>query len=111
MGLHPNQYENTVLRLCLYRKALVLRPLLQCYNRNYFAPDRDFIRRVGKIRRREELTRELDEFYYHPKNRGWLRRRLNLRISCRKLVALAREVMPELRAPGSVRYGLTPADE
>ena len=109
-GLHPNQYENVVFRRCLYRKALVLRPLLQCYNRNFFAPDHDFIRRVGKIRRREELLRELDEFYYHPKNGGWLRRRFNLRISCRKLVALAREVMPELRASGSARYGLPPAD-
>jgi hypothetical protein len=80
-----------------------LRPLLQRYNRNFFAPDREFVRRVGKIRRREELTRELDEFFYHPKNTGWLRSGCKLRISCRKIVALAREVMPELRAPGSTK--------
>lgn len=110
LGLHPNQYENVVFQRCLYRKALILSPLLRCYNRNFFAPDHDFIRRVGQIRRREELLRELDEFYYHPKNGGWLRRRFNLRISCRKLVALARKVMPELRASGSARYGLPPAD-
>jgi hypothetical protein len=84
--------------------------LLQCYNRNFFAPDRDFVRRVGKIRRRQELLRELDEFYYHPKNGRGLRRRFNLRISCRKLVALAREVMPELHAGSAVAYGLPPTD-
>jgi hypothetical protein len=111
LGLHPNQYENAVFQRCLYRKARLLRPLLQFYNRNFFAPDRDFIRRVGKIRRREELLRELDEFYYHPKNGRWLRRRFNLRISCRKLVALAREVMPELHARSSAGNGLPPADE
>ncbi len=103
LGLHPNQYEEAVLQRCLYRKARLLRPLLQRYNRNFFAPDREFVRRVGKIRRREELTRELDEFFYHPKNTGWLRSGCKLRISCRKIVALAREVMPELRAPGSTR--------
>jgi len=110
-GLHPNQYENAVIQRCLYRKARFLRPLLQCYNRNFFAPDREFVRRVGKISRREELLRELDEFYYHPKNGGWLRRRFNLRISCRKLVALAREVMPELHARSFAGNGLPPADE
>jgi len=108
LGLHPNQYENEVLQRCLYGKARALRPLLQFYNRNFFAPDRDFVRRVGKIRRRAELMRELDEFYYHPKNGNWLRRRFKLRISCRKIVALVKEVMPELRAGGSCRYSLPP---
>ena len=110
-GLHPNQYEAAVFQQCLYRKARVLRSLLQRCNRNFFAPDHDFIHRVGKIRRREELMRELDEFYYHPRNGGWLRRRFRLRISCRKLVALAREVMPELRSRSSARYGLPPSGE
>ena len=103
LGLHPNQYEEVVLQRCLYRKARFLRPLLQRYNWNFFAPDREFVRRVGKIRRREELTRELDDFFYHPKNTVWLRSGCKLRISCRKIVALAREVMPELRTPGSAR--------
>ena len=101
LGLHPNQYENEVFRRCLYPKARALLPLLQFYNPSFFAPDRDLVRRVGNVRRREDLTRELDEFYYHPKNVGWLRRGFSLRISCRKLVALVREVMPELRTQGS----------
>jgi hypothetical protein len=105
LGLHPNQYENEVFRRCLYPKARALLPLLQFYNPSFFAPDRDFIRRVGKVRRREDLTRELDEFYYHPRNVGWMRRRFNLRISCRKLVALVREAMPELRPRGSAGNG------
>jgi hypothetical protein len=108
LGLHPNQYENEVFQQCLYGKARILRPLLQFYNRNFFEADRDLVRRVGKIRWREELTRELDEFYYHPKNGNWLRRRFKLRISCRKIVALVKEVMPELRAGGSAPYGLPP---
>lgn len=104
-GLHPNQYENVVFQRCLYQNARFLLPLLQYCNPSFFAPDRDFIRRVGNVRQRAELTRELDEFYYHPRNAGWLRRRLSLRISCRRLVALAREVMPELRARGSAGRG------
>jgi hypothetical protein len=111
LGLHPNQYEEAVFQRCLYRKARVLRPLLQCCNRNFFTPDRDFVRRIGKIRRREELTRELEDFFYHPRNGGWLRREFNLRVSCRKIVALAREVMPELRAPGSARNDIPREDE
>ena len=108
LGLHPNQYENEVVNRCLYGKARVLRPLLKFYNRNFFSPDHEFVRRIGKIRRRAELMRELDEFYYHPKNGNWLRRRFKLRISCRKVVALVKEVMPELRASGSANYGLPP---
>jgi len=111
LGLHPNQFENEVFQRCLYGKARVLRPLLQIYNRNFFEPDHDFVRRIGKIRRREELTRELDEFYYHPKNGNWLRRRFKLRISCRKVVALVKDVMPELRAGSSAPYGLPPMGE
>ena len=111
LGLHPNQYENEVIQRCLYGKARVLRPLLQFYNRNFFAPDHEFVRRVGKIRRREELLRELDEFYYHPRNSGWLRRGCKLRISCRKLVALVREVMPELHSRSFAGNSLPPADE
>ena len=111
LGLHPNQYEDAVLRRCLYRKARILRPLLQGCNRNFFSPDRDFVRRIGKVRRREELTRELDDFFYHPNNTGWLRSGFKLRISCRKIVALVRDVMPELRAPGSARNRLPVADE
>ena len=108
LGLHPNQFENEVFQRCLYGKARVLRPLLQIYNRNFFGADRDFVRRIGKIRRREELTRELDEFYYHPKNGNWLRRWFKLRISCRKVVALVKEVMPEPRAGSTTTYGLPP---
>ena len=111
LGLHPNQYEEAVFQRCLYRKARFLRPLLQRCNRNFFAPDRDFIRRIGKIRQREELTRELDDFFYHPKNAGWLRNGFRLRISCRKVVALARDAMPELRAPGSARITVPRAYE
>jgi len=96
LGLHPNQYENAVFQRCLYRKARLLRPLLQFYNRNFFAPDRDFIRRVGKIRRREELLRELDEFYYPQK---------------RPLAAApvqSAHLLPEARGAGPGSYARTP---
>ncbi|MFA5263492.1 MAG: hypothetical protein WC378_06670 [Opitutaceae bacterium] len=104
-SIQQSQYEETVLWQCLYWKARFLRPLLQYFDRNFFAPDRDFVRRMAGIRRREDLLRELAEFFYHPRNNSWLRRRFKLRISCRRLVGLVREIMPKLDAPGSSDYG------
>ena len=103
MRIFPDQYEEFVMNRCLYRQALVFRPLLLRYNRNFFAPDMDFVRRIGNVRRREDLLRELDEFFYHPRNGNWLRRRFTLRVSCRRVVALIREVMPWVGCPGSYK--------
>jgi hypothetical protein len=57
------------------------------------------------------LTRELDDFFYHPRNAGWLRSGCKLRISCRKVVTLIRDAMPELRAPGSANNDIPRAGE
>jgi hypothetical protein len=92
-GVSPAQYEDAVLRHCLYRWALTLFPLLRLFGEQYFASDLDFVQGVGRLRRPEDFKPEMDDFLLSPHNSNWLRRRLKLRISSRQLQALVRETM------------------
>jgi hypothetical protein len=83
-ALAPGEFEAAVLRGALYPMARVLRPLL-ALDRDYFAPDRDFVRGVGRLRTAADFMPEAEDFAQHPENRGLLRRRLRLRVSARRL--------------------------
>jgi len=91
-------YEAAALRLSLHTGARVLRPLLALFG-NYFSPDHDFVRGVGRISRLSDFEAEARDFSHHPSNRGLLRQGLRLRISTRKLRRLARSALAD-GAPG-----------
>lgn len=90
------RYENHILKQCLFARARVLKHVLELFSRRAFAVDRAFLNGFGQARTAAELNSGLDDFIYDPHNRRWVRRELKLRISTRKFLELAKEVMPEL---------------
>ena len=83
-----------MLELSLYPVAKVFRGTLGLIPR-YFAADLDFIRCVGRLTRRRDFAMEEMDFVQNHENRGFLRRRLKLRVSARRLHELVREVLDE----------------
>jgi hypothetical protein len=108
-GIALSQYREAALRECLYWPARILYPLLRRYDRDLFAPDFDLIRRVGWVSQREDLRREMEDFFLHPHNGQWLRRRCKCRISCRRLMGLIWETMPALAPQDPSRSHLPPS--
>ncbi|HEY1849195.1 MAG TPA: hypothetical protein VGG37_08305 [Opitutaceae bacterium] len=73
-------------------------PLLSL-SRGYFASDLDFIAGVGRIRRLRELDLEAHAFIMDPRNRGFLRTSLKLRVSVSRLQRLVRLTLRGSRQP------------
>jgi hypothetical protein len=94
-GIEPEHYLRTVFRVTLHRRALLLAPVLGLFAPDHFARDLSFIRCVGELQRPADLLDEIRYFYWHPWNRGFLRRRLRLRVSAARMTKLVRLVMPD----------------
>lgn len=91
-NISPEAYEATVLRVTLRPAARVIRPILNL-NRDYFAVDRHFIRRVGQLTSLDDFNGEAEDFVQDPRNRDFLHRTLRLRVSRRRLRSLVRETL------------------
>jgi len=94
-GIPRECYEADVFRRCLHSPAAMAFPLLRFAGKAFFACDLDFVRGVGRIRRREDFESELGDYLMDPRCFNWLRWRCKLRISCRLLGRLVREIMPD----------------
>jgi hypothetical protein len=98
--LPPESYVREMLRRTFYPRALIIVPVIRFFSPGFFDADRDFVRRVGLIRRMEDLGDEVTEFHLHPRNRGFLRRALKIRVSCQRMSRVVGEVMnPGASAP------------
>ena len=84
-GVTPARWHAVALRRALYPHARLLRPLLAALDPEFFAADRDFISGVGRLTRHSDFVIEAEEFAHHPANQSFLRRRLRLRVSVRRL--------------------------
>ena len=67
-------------------------PIVRVLKRDYFAADHDLIRDIGRLTRPGALTDDLADFYSHPGNIGFARRRLKLRLSVRRVTKLVHRV-------------------
>lgn len=104
-GVPPEKYGDTMMRLTLYPLARWLRPVLALKS-DYLAPDRAFIRSVGRITRFSEFDTEVRDYLIDPENRGFLRRGLKLRVSAYRTLKIVRGAMREgsaapIGSPGS----------
>ena len=89
----PESYAREMLQRTLYRRALMIAPVIRFFSPNFFDADLDFVRGVGLMKRAEDLGSEVTEFHLHPRNRGFLRSGLKLRVSCQRVSRLVGEVM------------------
>ena len=80
----PADYEKEMLRVSLYFPGKLLRRLLGS-EANYFAPDREFIRAVGKLTRVHGLGAEVWAYTVNPENSRFVRLYLKMRVSAKKV--------------------------
>lgn len=93
-------FESALLRLTLYPQARLLRPLLVLLPR-HFDEDLIFVRQVGAIRRADDYLACEAEYIESDGYRGFLHRRLRLRISCRRMRMAVRSFRPVPESPRS----------
>ena len=98
-GVSPDHYERAVFWRCVQRRALIFVPLVRLFSPDYFAADFELIRDAGRLTKASALHDDLADFYSHPSNVGFARRRLRLRISVGRLTRLVNTVLPPRVAP------------
>lgn len=88
-GCLPADYANKVFWRCLYPHARLLAPLLLWLNKGYFELSFQTIHELGETANYNDFKAELDGFTLANRNaRSLLRKRLRVRVSGRRLMAL-----------------------
>ena len=90
--VHPDRFASAVFWRCLHRRAWLVAPLVRAVSAEYFAADYDLIRDIGRLTQPERLADDLADFYSHPRNIGFARRRLKLRLSIRRVTRLVNHI-------------------
>ena len=57
---------------------------------DHFEPDRQLIATCAQATRLDQVTEEIRDHPFHPRNGGWLRHHAKARISRRRLLTIAR---------------------
>jgi hypothetical protein len=91
--LTPDRFVEEVLAQALYPHAHILYVLLVWLHRDYGAADLDFVNGVGRLARLPDFWVEAEEYAYHPRNFGFLRQRLRIRVSARRLRRLMKRTL------------------
>ncbi len=91
----PAQFSRKVFWACLYHHAKIVAPLLLLVNYDFFSADRTLISSAAEATNMKRIRDDVREFFWDSTNSGWLRRRLNIRMSGQRLKNLARRYLPE----------------
>lgn len=92
-ALPLEEFAPVVLNKCLYPHARLCGWLVAFFNRRHFEADYDFVHDAGRLMRFRDFDLAVDEFLYHPGNRGFVRRVLRVRASSQRLRRLVRETL------------------
>jgi hypothetical protein len=98
-GCPLEDFENRVFWRSLYRRSLPLSLVVHLTNRRHFELDLQTIRQLGVCRGTQEFRAELESFRYDYRMRGGVLRRLRVRVSGKRLMALLREVLAATEQP------------
>jgi len=93
------EFVRRVFWKCLHRHALPIAPVLLAVYPRYFDADRELILGVRRAVKMGQVWEEVREFFINPRHTGWLRRKVNIRVSARRLIDLAREYLPTSGGP------------
>jgi hypothetical protein len=97
-------FETTVFWRCLHRRALPLSALIYRLHPSFFDPDFHTIRCLGNSTSYEEFGQEVNSFRSDNRRRGgFLRRKLRVRVSGRRLMKLLLVLPTDM--PGLGRSG------
>lgn len=84
---------------CLHRRGLPLVPLCALLGTDFFAPDRELIGRVARVRTLRELEEEIRDFRVDARNQTWWRKTARVRVSTRRLRRLASPLLAGTARP------------
>ena len=87
----------------LYRRALPFAPVLLMGD--HFLADEELIERCARVSSIAELDDEIESHRMRPLSRGWLRKRLGIRVSTQRLRRLARQYLPATKEAGAGQGG------
>lgn len=91
----PDAFVQKVFWATLYPHAMPLAALILLFNREFFSADRALILGVAEATSMKRVRDEVRDYFWDSMNRGWLRRRANIRVSGQRLKNLARRYLPE----------------
>lgn len=124
MGVIPAAFTTDLLLKAMPPHARWLVGLLDAFDRQHFQADYEFIEDISQLKRPADFWAAAESYAGHPANTGFLRRRLRLRISVRRMLAIVHHVLPAelppelaamLREEGTMapfgRYGAKHAPE
>jgi hypothetical protein len=92
-NLAPARFVEDVLAQALYPHAHVLFMLFTWLRPDYGTADLDLINGAGKLSRLHDFWAEADYFAHHPRNLGFWRQHLRIRVSARRLRRLMKETL------------------
>ncbi len=110
-GIPPERFMRSLFWRCLHRRTWLLVPLLKLCSRDYFSADYDLIRDVGRLTRANGLTEDLADFHTHPRNIGFARHRLRLRLSVRRITKEVHRLLPGRASTNFYDSAKTAAEE
>lgn len=93
--VRPEAYAEAMLRRCLHRRTRPFVWVLRRIDPEYFQPDFELIRSIGKLTHAHTWQEDAAEYQSHPRNKGFLRRRLRLRVSVQRVTRLVNRLLPE----------------
>jgi len=91
-GVARSGFVTDLLRRTLYPHALPFLVMLRAADPDYFNPEYEFIEDVSLMRRPAQFAHAVRHFLDHPRNLTFLRDRLRLRISVRRMVTVVNYV-------------------
>lgn len=114
-GVIPASFATKVLLETLYPHARPLLGLIAQLYPDHFRADYEFIEDVSRMQHHTDFGSAVESYISHPANADFLRRRLRLRISVRRMLRLANDIFPqdlpaELRTRLESKNTLTPFD-
>lgn len=74
----------------LYPQAKFVAPFLGGIRSKYFAPERELLDAVGRVKTQRQLAEEIRDYFSHPWNVGWWRKVARIRISTHRLRRVTR---------------------
>lgn len=92
MPLHC--FERALFFDCAPLHALLVALVIDSPQLKVFFPDYELIGRLAEARFVEEVDGAISEFWGHPDNDKWVRRKAKIRISTRRVQRLAAELLP-----------------
>ena len=100
-NLAPERFVEEALAHALYPHAHILYAILVWLHPDFGAADVDFINGVGRLSRLQDFWGEAEEFAHHPRNFGFLRQRLRIRVSARRLRRLMKKTLSVTTTEGA----------